>query len=216
MGIKERKEKIQEERRGKILSAALDLFHDKGFENVSMRRIAEKIEYSPTTIYRDFKDKDAVLVALHSEGFGLLLARQRSVQSMADPVARLSAHGREYVAFALEHPQYYDLMFINESVAKTFCPPEGWKEGGESYQVLRKNVQECMEAGYFPGEDPDGVTFALWGVVHGIASLIIRSRLLMVPPEHVQTMIDGALHSLASMIAGTKTSITRKQQERKQ
>lgn len=204
MGIQERKQKTQEDRRSKILAAALELFHEKGFDNMSMRRIAERIEYSPTTIYRDFKDKDAVLFALHSEGFNLLMEKQMRVQSIHDPLDRLTAHGREYVAFALANPQYYDLMFINESVTKAFAPSDSWKEGGESYGILRKNVKECMEAGYFPGENLDGVTFAMWSTVHGIAALIIRSRLLMIPQEFIQRMVDGALHCLGSMIKASK------------
>jgi AcrR family transcriptional regulator len=205
MTIQSRKERTKAERRKRIMAVAMRLFKKGGIESVSMRAIASKIDYSPTTIYRDFKDKKDVLFAMHSEGFELLIQRQLSVQSIGDPAERLAAHGHEYVKFALENPEYYDLMFINHSVAEVFAPVLGWKEGGRSYDILKQNIKDCMQAGYFPGEEPDGATFAMWAIVHGIASLIIRSRLMMVPGDYLDKMVEGALHVLRSMIKGTKT-----------
>jgi AcrR family transcriptional regulator len=67
MTIANRKERQKEELRGKILEAAKALFIERGFEETSIRNIAEKIEYSPTTIYLYFKDKDDIFYSLHQE-----------------------------------------------------------------------------------------------------------------------------------------------------
>ena len=75
MGTKERREREKEEIRQKILDAARELFVQEGYDAVSMRKIAEKIEYSPTAIYLHFKDKRSVLIALCDEDF-LRLARE--------------------------------------------------------------------------------------------------------------------------------------------
>ncbi|HEY9245546.1 MAG TPA: helix-turn-helix domain-containing protein, partial [Candidatus Methanoperedens sp.] len=69
MGIKERKELEKQEMRKLILDTAMRLILEKGFENVTIRHIAEEIEYSPATIYLYFKDKDDIIYTLHREGF---------------------------------------------------------------------------------------------------------------------------------------------------
>ena len=71
MGISERKEREKAEMKKQILAAAIELFIEQGFDNVSIRKIAEKIEYSPASIYTYFNDKGAILFDLLQEGFGI-------------------------------------------------------------------------------------------------------------------------------------------------
>jgi AcrR family transcriptional regulator len=115
MTIAKRKERQKEELRGKILEAAKALFIERGFEDTSIRNIAEKIEYSPTTIYLYFKDKDDIFYALHQEGFVLLNQYLRALQNVAEPFERLKTICKAYIAFALENREFYDLMFISRS-----------------------------------------------------------------------------------------------------
>ena len=79
MGIFERKERDKQGMRKLILDSAMSLFLEEGFGNVSIRRIAESIEYSPATIYLYFRDKDEILFALHNEGFEELFRRQKKL-----------------------------------------------------------------------------------------------------------------------------------------
>ncbi len=102
MGISERKERNKKKMREQILNTAMNLFLDEGFQNVSIRKIADKIEYSPATIYLYFKDRDDILFALHDEGFDKLFKRQQSVHKIADPRKRLRKHGEMYLKFAFE------------------------------------------------------------------------------------------------------------------
>ena len=69
MGVTERKERHKEDLKKDILTAAKELFTEKGFEATSIRAIAEKIEYSPATIYLYYKDKNEIVHALHQDGF---------------------------------------------------------------------------------------------------------------------------------------------------
>ena len=85
MGITERREREREEVRRKILDAARDLFATEGYANVTMRKIAEAIEYSPTTIYGHFEDKDDLVDALCHEDFARLLAVFDEQTPTADP-----------------------------------------------------------------------------------------------------------------------------------
>jgi AcrR family transcriptional regulator len=69
MGIVERRQREKQQMRRQILDTAMDLFIENGYEEVSIRRIADHIEYSPATIYLYFQDKDDILFVLHEEGF---------------------------------------------------------------------------------------------------------------------------------------------------
>lgn len=177
-----------------ITDAAKELFLSQGYEQVSIRAIAEKIEYSPATIYLYFKDKDEILFALHNEGFERLFAFQESVQSLPDPLERLRKHGEVYLQFGLENPEFYDLMFILRAPVKVIHERKEWEKGGRSYDCLRRNVRECMEAGVIPAMDVEIATFAMWSIVHGIVSLMVRERCPMIPTDKHKAVADSAFH----------------------
>lgn len=193
MGIKERKENEKSEMKELILRTAMRLFLDKGFNNITIRNIAEKIEYSPATIYLYFKNKDEILYTLRKEGFEKLYEWQKTSLHTDDPLKRLLKHGEAYVLFALENPEYYDLMFMMRSPVKHTKETNFYDTGLKSYELLKNNVYECMTQGLFPRMNVDIVAFSLWSYVHGVASLIIRSRGIMFPEEQVNSIIKGSL-----------------------
>jgi AcrR family transcriptional regulator len=193
MGIKERKQQEKSDMRGLILKTAMNLFLDKGFENITIRNIAEKIEYSPATIYLYFKNKDEILYTLRKEGFEKLYEHQRSSLKLDDPLKRLHKHGEAYIQFALENPEYYDLMFMMRGPVE-IQEINDCDIGLKSYELLKTNVEECMEAGLFPRTNIDVAAFSLWSYVHGIASLIIRGRGIMFPEERIKYMVEEALN----------------------
>ena len=177
MTISTRKERQKEELKGKILQAARELFMQKGFEDTSIRNIAEKIEYSPTTIYLYFKDKDDIFCELHREGFILLNQYFRPLAHVSDPFERLKAINKAYISFALENGEIYDLMFIIRSPMNSITKDESdWEEGQRSFSFLVYTIKECTAKGYFKGMEPDIVAFTVWSMVHGIVSLEIRNR----------------------------------------
>src|SRR5689334_20395629 len=121
MGIKERHERDREAVRRAILDAARELFVAEGYQNVSIRKIAEKIEYSPAAIYSYFPSKDDIFLALAEEGFHLLFAsagceRERNPGAPALECIR-SAFLNVY-DFSKAHPEYYSLMFLDRSVPR--------------------------------------------------------------------------------------------------
>lgn len=193
MGTTERREAEKKKMRGLILKTAMKLFLAEGFEKVTIRRIAARIEYSPATIYLYYKDKNEILYALQVSGFEKLYERQQQVLSIKDPWERLRSQGRIYVSFALENPEYYDLMFIMRGPGKKIKEKQDWDIGRRSYEFLKENVQECMEAGYLMKTDLDAATFAFWSSTHGIVSLVIRERCIMFPEEQLPAIIEGAL-----------------------
>jgi AcrR family transcriptional regulator len=170
MGITERREREREEIRRKILDAARDLFMAEGYERVTMRRIAEAIEYSPTAIYLHFEDKDDLVRALCHQDFGRLLGAMEKEAPPADPIAWLRQLGRAYARFALENP----IMFM--SPTKPEHSPEPTDPGHLSYGVLRAAVTRAIEGGSLRPADPDTVAQVMWSSLHGAVALLITMR----------------------------------------
>src|ERR1700755_339319 len=112
MGIAERKEKQKHDIKKLILDASVKLFVEEGFGNVTIRKIADLIEYSPTTVYLYFKDKDEIYAALHDIGFQMMADFNRNLASINNPLLRLHKMGENYLHFGMENPEFYDLMFI--------------------------------------------------------------------------------------------------------
>lgn len=179
MGIHERKERERAEMRRLILDAATSMFLEDGYEKTSIRRIAQKIEYSPGTIYLYFKDKTEIFYAIHEAGFELFLKKLQKSLALEDPVERLDRMGHLYLEFAFEHPEYYDLMFIMRAPLADFEKPEDWRQGHRSFDFLRDTVRQCIDAKKIQAEDPDSTAVLIWSFVHGLSSLAIRERLSM-------------------------------------
>ena len=194
MGSEDRKEREKLEMRQLIIKTAMQLFTQNGIENVSIRAIAEKIEYSPGSIYSYFKDKGEIIHAIHAEGFEKLYALQRTLDGIQDPVDKLARMGELYMKFALENKDYYDLMFIAKGVAEKIFEKQEWDVGQRSYDYLRDTVKDCIEHGNIVNTDVDSATFAIWGFVHGMAALIIRGRCAMMPDEIITQTVKGSLH----------------------
>lgn len=202
MTIASRKERQKEELRTKILQTAKQLFMEHGFEHVSIRNIADRIEYSPTTIYLYFKDKDDIFYALHLEGFILLNQYFRALEHVADPFERLKAIARAYINFAIENGEFYDLMFIIRSPINSIHK-EGdakWEEGMRAFGFLINTITECIKKGYFKGMDPEVLAFTVWSMVHGVCSLEIRNRCDVVSELNREDLSGKACNTIIEII----------------
>jgi len=184
MGIAERKEKQKNEIRKLILDASMKLFVEEGFESVTIRKIAELIEYSPTTVYLYFKDKDEIFYALHDVGFEKMSEFNKSLDTIQNPLVRMHKMGENYLRFGMEYPEFYSLMFIlGEPMKKISELGCDWKPGDAALGRLKEAVTECMEKGYLAKADPYQASLAVWSFVHGLVSLAIRQRLEKFVPD---------------------------------
>lgn len=201
MGITERKEREKEDLQRSILTAAREVFLEKGFEQTSIRAIAQKIEYSPTTIYLYFKDKDAILHGLHDEGFSMLNNRMEVLTNVQDPFERIKAMGRVYLQFASEHPDYYDLMFVQKSPLKSLNEKdERWEEGKDAFDGLRVSIQQCIDNGSLPFADSEAGAFLIWSTMHGMVTLYDRGRCEVLVEEKREKIIDLAFQEFLVMM----------------
>jgi AcrR family transcriptional regulator len=174
MGLKDRREREKEALRQEILDAARDLFVEEGYENVSMRRIAERIDYSPTTIYLYFEDKSDLLFHICEETFTKLVAKSEKILAeSSDPLTKVKKIGRNYVDFGLRHPNHYKVTFMVQHEHPELEDHYESSMGYRAFELLRSSVEECIRAKIFRRINADVASQALWAGVHGITSLLI-------------------------------------------
>jgi len=178
MGVKERRARQKKFLRQEILDAASELFVRDGYENVSMRRIADKIEYSPTTIYIYFKDKAELLEQVCKETFGRLVQRLSKIMDQpGDPVERLKRGLVTYIEFGLANPHHYRatfMMSIPEGFDKTKYHQED-SPGMLAFSFLTRGLGDCIKAGKMPAMNVELASQTLWAGIHGITSLLITN-----------------------------------------
>lgn len=179
MGPKERREREREETRTLILDAARELFAAEGYEAVTMRRIADRIEYSPTAIYFHFKDKDALVRELCDVDFLTLAHEFHRIAAIADPVERLRQAGLVYIQFGLEKPFHYRTMFMtphgNLAPADESAVERGNPEV-DAYAFLKTIIADLLAHGRIrkeAGDDLELIAQNVWAAVHGVISLHI-------------------------------------------
>lgn len=177
MGPKERREREREEIRTSILDAARELFARDGVEAVTMRRIADRIEYSPTAIYFHFKDKEALLAELCETDFRQFAQRFAEAAQIPDPADRLRGAGKAYVEFGLTHQSHYRVMFMTPrppEVDKANLHLKG-KPEEDAYAFLKLTVEQLVAEGRLRDglTDVDLVSQVIWSGVHGIVALEI-------------------------------------------
>lgn len=175
MSIAERKLEEKQEMHKRILDGARKIFLEKGYEQASMRSIAQEIRYSPGSIYFYFKDKSEIFHELHKEGFRLLLSQLKMLDKVGDPFERLKASGRVFIQFAQENKDYYNLMFIVDEPVKDPLS-EGFQIAEGAINYMQGMVKECQQKGKFQDMDTEYFTFLIISVVHGICALFCKHR----------------------------------------
>lgn len=179
MGVRDRRAREKQHLRGQILDAARDILVTEGFGALSMRKVADRIEYSPTAIYLHFADKQALVAELCEETFSRLVREMASLPTESkDPLVCLRRGLHRYVHFGLTHPQHYLAAFVvpndvtadDETRARLQSPDSS---GMRALGILRQIVAECVRLKKLKRVDVDVTTRALWAGAHGITSLLI-------------------------------------------
>jgi len=198
MGIIEKRAKHKEEFRKEILDSARELFINDGYETFSMRKLAEKIGYSPTTIYLYFKGKDDLLLAISEEFFEHFSFELNRIRSLSnDPVETLRQSFLYLLEFGLKNPnQYKVIFFTNSSLYGTheeFVQRESMARN--AYFSFKEMVRECIKAGRFREMDEDVIAQALAIASHGLVTMTLyRPHFLNEKIEIVaRTMADALL-----------------------
>ncbi|HXS35983.1 MAG TPA: TetR/AcrR family transcriptional regulator [Flavipsychrobacter sp.] len=202
MGITERKERDKQEMRKNIIDAAISMFLEEGFEKTSIRNIAEKIEYSPATIYLYYKDKDELLYDVQGEAFTQMFELFKKEATSEDPLKRLEQICHSYVRFGINNPEMYDLMFIIKAPMNAVEEKDEWRNSENCFDYLLKCVGECIEKKLIRFEDVSIATLSIWSMGHGLISLDIRCRfkVMNMSDEEISQAITKTINEYLRMI----------------
>ena len=204
---RERRESQKIELRRLILQAAGAEFEEYGYEGFSLRRVAERIGYSPTTIYLYFQNKDDLLLSTVKDGFAAFdSAIETAARTETAPLERLRNLGRAYVEFGLAHPAIYRLMFMQRAdfyvlphlIGTTSAPGEIEAALESQHRVMAQEllvraVADGIAAGVFKNGDAVLMADALWASVHGLVSLAASP---LMAPDHARALCADLLDIL--------------------
>jgi AcrR family transcriptional regulator len=181
-----------------ILDAARELFVCEGYGNVSLRKIAGRIGYTPMAIYVHFRDKSEILDCICEETFACFRANAERLDRLAlPPRERLAAGMRFYVDFGLQHPHHYQLTFMT--------PPCGQQSLGrrkeiglDCYQRMRERVALCLATAAADSPRVELASQTVWTTLHGLVSLLIaRPEFPWVDRELlIDSVVQGALSAI--------------------
>lgn len=197
MGIKERREKEKLQLKNKIIISAEELFAENGYKNISMRKIANKIEYSLPTIYQFFKNKGDILFHIYKKNNGKLLDIFNEINTrQCSSIEKLKDMSYAYVDFALETPNYYELAYMSNALKyeENLVYNDKDSSGFKAYYILLDTVKCCKEQGDFTGKDVEVISQCLWAGIHGLTSLFIAHNEF--PWKDKRYLIENMINSL--------------------
>ena len=151
MGIRERQSRERETVRRKILNAARTLFLNESYANVSMRKIAEQIEYSPGAIYSYFTSKEDIFFALAEEGLQFVRTHCSAAAHANAPLERVREAFWRFYTFSKEQPEYFSLIFVDSAVPRISRDWERFSSMRELRHEIEQDIQQCIDEGMFPG-----------------------------------------------------------------
>lgn len=197
MGLTERKEREKIELKNLILDAARKILLAQGQDGLSIRKIADEIEYSPATIYLYFPDKDAILHELMEMGFGVMNEYMKTAYAELDPVKRIHNIGHAYIRFGLENKDWYELMFNSDKPMKHIekCL-EDWDQGMAMFAFLTQTCKDAIIKLEIKNVEEDILALHLWSSVHGLVNLYLTERLEIVQRNNSSALITKTLDAI--------------------
>ncbi|MEV6767013.1 TetR/AcrR family transcriptional regulator [Nocardia sp. NPDC051030] len=166
-----RKERERAERHQRIIDTAREIAENDGWDAVTIRKLADRIEYSQPVLYGHFAGRDAIVSAVAEQGFAELAALIRELrESAADPEAALTAVAEGYLRFARDKAALYDAMFLLRTDLKF---------GPDAPQALKDGFVELLQtfAPFAPPHDAETFTEVAWSALHGLSTLDRGGRL---------------------------------------
>jgi AcrR family transcriptional regulator len=190
MGITERRLRQKEEVRASILATAWQMVKEEGWQSLSIRRIADAIEYSVPVIYDHFENKEAILLEFAKEGFQLLSKNiQKAKQKSDDPAEQLKAIADAYWKFAFRNKEHYQLMY---GLGMQGCEIEKcFPERGSFRSLVVEPIVALISKSKNPDADPCLKYFTFWSILHGLIS--IKSMNSRVSDEVNKMIMDDAV-----------------------
>ncbi len=198
MGVKERRLRLKEESRTNILEAALSIAKARGWQAVSMRKIADMIEHTPPVIYDYFLNKEAILMDLARMGFAQLVGNIHRAQLEHDlPEKQLESMWTAYWDYAFAEKELYQLMFGIGT--QGCCDDNNMPEVEALATLFGKVIRHIMPADQQSTEHISTVYFGMWATVHGLISinLVYKHNIGDLNQQVLQQLVRNVTASLA-------------------
>lgn len=193
MGSKERRERIKQATREGILSGARQIAQAEGWSGLTIRKVAELIEYSPSMVYEYFASKEAILEALLEIGFQQLTnAMQQASAAHVDPYQRLQAIALAYWHFAQTNPDLYQVMHGMDGV--TVNPELRNQAAWPTCLLVEQDLQSLLIDEQVTSPNLREDSEILWATLHGIVSLALSQRLSQA--EQIEARIQRTTQAL--------------------
>lgn len=192
MGILERKQMEKEAIRKKILDAASEIVVEEGYDKLSIRKIANKIEYSPGIIYHYFKDKGEIIAFIVEEEYGRILKTLSDIPlNEENPEKTIEQTFRAYIELMLETPEKFRTILMNDIEAvqeKVNILGRGISKERKSLQGLCSMIECGIEKGRFREMDVELTAQIIWTSTHGLISRLIIER--NIPKDQKERLIN--------------------------
>ncbi|KQX12531.1 TetR family transcriptional regulator [Streptomyces sp. Root431] len=190
MSVQERKERERADRERLIVATARELAEQQGWDAVTTRRLAERIEYSQPVLYSHFRGKREIIGAVALEGAAEMAASLRAATAAAEgPRGRVAALARTYLDFAARNPAVYEAMFQLDG-GLAFAREDTPEPLKDAFAALLESLGEVAGDGVHPGL----FTETFWAALHGLATLTKAGRL---PPEYTEQRTELLVDRLA-------------------
>ncbi|MFD4126150.1 TetR/AcrR family transcriptional regulator [Streptomyces globisporus] len=190
MSVQERKERERASRERLIVATARELAEQQGWDAVTTRRLAERIEYSQPVLYSHFRGKREIIGAVALEGAAEMAAALRAATSEADGRrARVATLAHAYLEFAQRNPAVYDALFQLDG-GLAFAQEDTPEPLKDAFAALLETLGEVAGEGVHPAL----FTELFWSALHGLATLTRAGRLL---PEGAEERLDLLVERLA-------------------
>ena len=183
-----------------ILEAARDVYLTRGLSGLSMRAVAREVGVSATALYRHFDSKESMMAAVCDDGFRLFFSYLMRALHASTPLARFTKMTGSYLDFAIDHPRYYEVLFMSprEHLAQSQIGSLDVDDTSPTFTFLVDRVRECVDAGVFRSGDPVHIAYTVWAQTHGLSSLFLRGLMRQEPDEFrafynasIERMVNG-------------------------
>lgn len=167
-----------------------------------MRKLAKEVGVSAPALYRHYPSKERVLIAVIGEAYRMFAQYLYRALAGPTPAERMSRAGEEYLDFAIEHPEMYEMLYVSpHHLGLDDYPEEVAEVAAATGQFWQDRVRECIEAGIFKDGDPDELSLTMWAHAHGLISIYLRGMCVQASTDFKAVYRESA-HRLMRGLAG--------------
>lgn len=198
MASKERIQRLKDDTKASILEAAYKIVKEEGWQALSMRKIADEIEYTAPIIYEYFANKEAILAELNKKGYLYLAQEMEEAKNKHEfPADQLEAMWMAYWNFAFKKKELYQLMF---GVEMNCCSMKKSPEAEAPAKLITDVIRQLMDGKNLSENEVSRRYYTFWSAVHGLVSinLVNQGTSDEINKQVLKDAIDGIIRAITA------------------